>query len=83
VLVLSHPLGELGRPYEPVVVEVAALGLESSYLAAGAERPGVQLLVAFSEEPPAPRQGSRSGTWFGRPLPSCTSYDSLSSYRTL
>jgi hypothetical protein len=79
----SQLVGELGRPYEPAVVEVAALGLESLYLAARAERPGVQLLAAFSEEPPVPRQGSRSGAWFGRPLPSCTSYDSLCSYRTL
>ena len=46
---LSHPLGELGRPYEPTVVKVAALGLKSSYLAAGAERPGVQLPAASSE----------------------------------
>ena len=46
---LSHPLGELGRPYEPTVVEVATLGLESSYLAARAERPSVQLPAASSE----------------------------------
>jgi hypothetical protein len=47
--VLSYPLGELGRPYEPVVVEVAARGLESSYFATGAKRPGVQLPAASSE----------------------------------
>ena len=79
----SQLVGELVRPYKPAVVEVATLGLKSLYLAARAERPGVQLLATFSEEPPVPRQGSRSRTWFGRLLPSCTSYDSLSSYRTL
>jgi hypothetical protein len=47
--VLSHLLGELGRLYEPTVVEVATPGLESLYLAAGAKCPGVQLPTASSE----------------------------------
>lgn len=45
----SYPLGELGRLYEPAVFEVAARGLESSYFAARAERPGVQLPAVSSE----------------------------------
>jgi hypothetical protein len=47
--VLSYPLGELGRPYEPIVVKVTARGLESSYFAARAKRPGVQLPTTSSE----------------------------------
>ena len=37
----SQLVGELGRPYEPVVVKVTTLGLKSLYLTARAKRPGV------------------------------------------
>ena len=37
----SQLVGELGRLYEPAVVKVATLGLESLYLTTRAECPGV------------------------------------------
>lgn len=58
----SQLVEELGCLYKPAVVEVAALSLESLYLAARAKCPNVQLLTACSKEPLAPRQGSCSRT---------------------